>query len=55
MGGEGTGKVKKERGGLRVGAGVGHGEEAGPGVPLLEVLIGELLAVDRFAAGTLLW
>ena len=36
---------------LRVGAGVGHGEEAGADVLLLEVLVGELLAVDGLAAG----
>lgn len=41
------------RGRLRVGASVGHGEEAGLGVLELEVLIGELLAVDGLAAGAL--
>jgi hypothetical protein len=39
---------------LRVGAGVGHGEDEGSGVPLLEVLIGELLAVDGLATSALL-
>ena len=38
---------------LRVGAGVGHGEQTGLGVPLLEVLVGELLAVDRLATGAI--
>jgi len=34
-----------------VGAGVGHGEQAGLGVLELEVLVLELLAVDGLAAG----
>ena len=38
---------------LRVGAGVGHGEKTRAGVLDLEVLIGELLAVDGLAASTL--
>ena len=38
---------------LRVGAGVGHGEQTGAGVLELEVLIGELLAVDGATTGTL--
>jgi hypothetical protein len=38
---------------LRVGAGVSHGEETGLGVLDLEVLIRELITVDRLAAGTL--
>jgi hypothetical protein len=38
---------------LRVGAGVGHGEETGLGVLELEVLIRELLAVDGLATGAL--
>lgn len=38
---------------LRVGAGVGHGQEEGLGVLQLEVLVGELLAVDGLAAGAL--
>lgn len=33
-----------------VGAGVGHGQDSGLGVPQLEVLVGELLAVDRLTA-----
>jgi len=37
----------------RVLAGVGHGEEAGPVVPELEVLIGELLAIDGLATSAL--
>ena len=36
-----------------VGAGVGHGEEERLVVGELEVLVGELLAVDRLAAGAL--
>lgn len=35
---------------VRVGAGVGHGQDSGLGVPQLEVLVGELLAVDGFTA-----
>lgn len=34
------------------GAGVGHGEQEGAVMLEVEILIGELLAVDRFAAGT---
>lgn len=41
------------REGLRVGAGVGHGQQTGAVVLQLEVLIGELLAVDGLATGTL--
>lgn len=33
-----------------VGAGVGHGQDSGLGVPELEVLVCELLAVDRLTA-----
>lgn len=40
-------------GNLRVGAGVGHGEEEGLVVGLLEVLVGELLAVDGATTGAL--
>jgi len=39
---------------LRVGAGVGHGEKTRAGVLDLEVLIGELLAVDGLATRALL-
>ena len=39
---------------LRVGAGVGHGEEEGAVVRQLEVLVGELLAVDGLATSSLL-
>jgi hypothetical protein len=38
---------------LRVGAGVGHGQQEGLAVLELEVLVGELLAVDGLAAGAL--
>lgn len=38
---------------LRVRASVGHGQETRAGVLVDEVLIGELLAVDRAATGTL--
>ena len=38
---------------LRVGAGVSHGELTRLGVPQLEVLVGELLTVDRLATSTL--
>ena len=39
---------------VRVGAGVGHGEEKRPIVLQLEVLVGELFAVDGFTASALL-
>ena len=35
-------------------AGVGHAQDAGAGMLQLEILIGELLAVDRLAAGAVL-
>ena len=38
---------------LRVGAGVGHGQEEGLVVLQLEVLVTELLAIDGLAAGSL--
>ena len=38
---------------LRVGAGVGHGQEEGLVVGQLEVLITELLAVDGLSTGAL--
>jgi hypothetical protein len=38
---------------VRVGASVGHGQEEGTVVLELEVLIGELLAIDRFSSGAL--
>lgn len=38
---------------LRVGASVGHGQQEGLGVLLLEVLVGKLLAVDGLATGAL--
>jgi hypothetical protein len=41
----------EELGTVGVRAGVGHGEQAGAGVLQLEVLIGELLAVDGLATG----
>jgi hypothetical protein len=39
---------------LRVGAGVGHREEEGSAMLQLEVLVGELLAVDGLATSALL-
>jgi hypothetical protein len=39
---------------VRVGAGVGHGEDTGASVPQLEVLVLELLAVDGLATSALL-
>ena len=39
---------------LRVGAGVGHGQEEGLVVGQLEVLVAELLAVDGLSTGALL-
>lgn len=41
------------RSNLRVGAGVGHGQQTGAVVLQLEVLIGKLLAVDGLAASAL--
>jgi len=41
-------------GSLRVGSGVGHGQEEGLLVLLGEVLVGKLLAVDGLATGALL-
>jgi hypothetical protein len=38
---------------LRVGTSVGHGEETGLGVGLLEVLVGELFTVDGLATSAL--
>jgi hypothetical protein len=38
---------------IRVGAGVGHGEEERLVVGELEVLVGELLAVDGLSTGAL--
>ena len=43
----------EELGAVGVGPGVGHGEEEGLVVGELEVLVGKLLAVDGFAAGSL--
>ena len=43
----------EELGAVGVGASVGHGQQVGLGVLDLEVLIGELLAVDGLSAGTL--
>lgn len=42
--------ANKELGAVRVGASVGHRQDAGAGVLQLEVLIGELVAVDGLAA-----
>ena len=39
--------------GLRVGTSVGHGEKAFLGVVEFEVLVGELLTIDRFATSAL--
>lgn len=44
----------EELGTVGVGAGVGHGQEEWAAVLALEVLVGELLAVDGLAASTLL-
>jgi hypothetical protein len=38
---------------IRVGSGVGHGQQEGLLVPELEVLVGKLLAVDGLAARAL--
>jgi len=43
----------EELGAVGVGAGIGHGEQERLVVGELEVLVGELLAVDRLAAGAL--
>ncbi|TLS29117.1 hypothetical protein PpBr36_00063 [Pyricularia pennisetigena] len=47
------GECKFGIGNLRVGASVGHGQESGPGVLDLEVLVGKLLAVDGLATSAL--
>ena len=49
--GEGI-EAKEELGAVGVGAGVGHGEVTGSSVLAVEVLIGELLAVDGFSTGS---
>lgn len=38
---------------LRVGAGVGHGQQTGSVVLACKVLVGELVAVDGLATGAL--
>ena len=45
--------AEEELGAVGVGAGVGHGEDAGAGVLEDEVLVRELGAVDGLAAGAL--
>ena len=47
----GLGGAEEELGAVGVGASVGHGEDSGPGVLQLEVLILELVAVDGLAPG----
>jgi len=47
----GLGRAEEELASVGVGAGVGHGEDAGSGVLLDEILVGELVAVDGLAAG----
>lgn len=42
----------EELGSIRVGTGVGHGKEVWTNVLLFEVLVGELLSVDGFSAGS---
>jgi hypothetical protein len=42
----------EELGSVGVGSGVGHGEEERSVVPELEVLVGELVAVDGLSTGT---
>lgn len=45
----GLGSADEELGAVRVGAGVGHGQDAGPRVLQDEVLVGKLLPVNGFA------
>lgn len=45
----GLGSADEELGAVRVGAGVGHGQDAGPCVLQDEVLVGKLLPVNGFA------
>jgi len=45
------GRAKEELASVGVGAGIGHGEDAGSDVLLDEILVGELFAVDGLAAG----
>jgi len=47
----GLGRAEEELASVGVGAGVGHGEDAGSDVLLDEILVGELVAVDGLAAG----
>ncbi len=47
----GLGRAQEELRAVGVGAGVGHGEDPRAGVLQLEVLVGELVAVDGLAAG----
>jgi len=47
----GLGRAEEELASVGVGAGVGHGEDAGSDVLLDEILVGELFAVDGLAAG----
>merc|ERR1711942_535363 len=47
----GLGGAEEELASVGVRAGVGHGEDAGSGVLLDEVFVGELVAVDGLAAG----
>jgi len=47
----GLGGAKEELASVGVGASIGHGENAGSGVPLDEVFVGEFVAVDGLASG----
>ena len=44
-------RAEEELRAVGVGAGIGHAQHAGAGVLELEILVGELLPVDRFSAG----
>lgn len=46
-------RIRNERESLRVGAGVSHGQQTRLVMLQLEVLIGELVAVDGLATGAL--
>lgn len=46
----GLGSADEELRSVSPGSGIRHGEDAGPGVLLDEVLVGELVAVDRLAS-----
>ena len=49
----GLGRAEEELASVRVGSSIGHGKDAGAGVLLDEVFIGELVAIDGLAPGAI--